>query len=407
MRRYDKKQNIFEANLRLERDFIITKNKVLLSTTDNVFIESCLSSNYFNNDEKTFILETVLPNQNLIQEGGWDWIKDNIIEPTKGAVKKGIESAKTFWTKIKQLITNIGNFLKEVWVHIKKFGSWLWDKVIGIVEGLMDKHKDRITKHLEKFKNVPPKDRDTEVEQLGLTTDFWLTKGGIGPLFSKFEGDVGKSISSVDSSNEGLMECWSSDVIDFFSNTKNLIKEGGSKVVVLIDKIAKIIGWVLKIPIKALEVVLSKVTQGALVAVSYFTNLVGGPGTFKFKNLSHLLAAILVTIMEAVVLASHTFHSDFGGNFITNTINGWESHISDMLGPFAGQFVGPLITCISVVGISIGLYETVRAIQHMKNDIDKSQYDKQDLDMDGDVDSDDRMSQKTKDSDEYYGQPTT
>ena len=71
---------------------------------------------------------------------------------------------------------------------------------------------------LEKFKNVPPKDRDTEVEQLGLTTDFWLTKGGIGPLFSKFEGDVGKSISSVDSSNEGLMECWSSDVIDFFSN---------------------------------------------------------------------------------------------------------------------------------------------------------------------------------------------
>jgi len=312
MRRFDKNKNILESNLRLEREFITSKSLLLSTTTSNTFIESCLNSQYFNEDEKSFILETVLPNQKLIQEGGWDWIKKNVIDPTKDAVKKGVDKAKSFYNKIKELISNIGKFLKEIWSHIVKFGEWLWDKVFGMVKSKINKNKAKIEKDLEEFKNLPPQERDTEIEQLTQTGEFWKTKvKSVGnTILGAFTDGVEGSINKMDSGSEAVMEHWSPEVIDFFSKSKKILKEGGGKVMKVVEWIVNAISWVIKIPVKALEWCFSKITQGVFIGCSFVTKKFGGPGTFMFKNLSHLIGATLFTIAEAVVVGAHAFHSE-------------------------------------------------------------------------------------------------
>jgi hypothetical protein len=401
MRRFDKRKNIMEANLRLEREFITSKNILLSTTTSNTFIEACLNSQYFNEDEKSFIIESVLPNQKLIQEGGWDWFKEKVIDPTKDAVKKGIDKAKSFYNKIKELISNIGKFLKEIWSHIIQFGEWLWDKVFGVVKSKINKNKSKIEKNLEKFKNLPPQERDTEIKQLTQTKNFWMDRSGISTILGTFTKDVGSSINKLDSGSEDVMEHWSPEVIDFFSKNKKILKEGGGKVQKLVESIVGFVSWVIKIPVKALEWCFSKITQGILIGCSWVTKKFGGPGWFKFKHLSHLIGATLFTIFEAVV-ASHTlFHAHFEKNFITDTIEGWEHIIEKVLGEIAGSFVKPLVAVISVIGIVLGVMEIIFALQHLHKEKDLSQYDKKDLNKDGKVDDVDKKIE----GDKYWQMP--
>jgi len=387
MRRFDKNKNILEANLRLEREFITSKSLLLSTTTSNTFIESCLNSQYFNEDEKSFILETVLPNQKLIQEGGWDWIKDNIIEPTKNAIKKGVDKAKSFYTKIKELISNIGKFLKEIWSYIIKFGEWLWDKVFGIVKNKINKNKAKIEKKLEEFKNLPPQERDTEIEQLIQTGEFWKDKSGISTILGTFNSDVEGSINKMNSGSEAIMEYWSPEVIDFFGKSKKILKEGSSKAMKVVEWVVQAVSWVIKIPQKALEWIFSKAAQGILILSSIATEKFGGPGPFKFPNLSHLIGATLLTIAESIVFSHTVFHTHFKGNFITDVIVGWEHIMEEVLGKIAGSFVKPLVAIISGIGIVLGIMEMIFAIQHIRKEKDLSQYDKKDLNQDGKGDS--------------------
>ena len=405
MRRFDKNKNILEANLRLEREFITSKSLLLSTTTSNTFIESCLNSQYFNEDEKSFILETVLPNQKLIQEGGWDWIKKNVIDPTKDAVKKGIDKAKSFYNKIKELISNIGKFLKEIWSHIVKFGEWLWDKVFGMVKSKINKNKAKIEKDLEKFKDLPPQERDTEIEQLTQTAKFWKDKSGISTILGTFNDVVVSAIKKMGYGSDDIVEHWSPEVIDFFSKSKKILKEGGGKVMKVVEWIVQAVSWVIKIPVKALEWCFGKITQGILIGCSFVTKKFGGPGTFMFKNLSHLIGATLFTIAEAVVVGAHAFHSKFPHNFVTDAVEGWEKLMEEALGKIAGSFVKPLVLTISSIGIVLGVAEIIFAIQHMRKEKDKSQYDKEDLNQDGKVDSSDKKLATSQASSAYYNVP--
>ena len=397
-----------ESNLRLEREFINSKTILINTTRSNVFIESCLKSSYFNTEEKSFIIESVLPNQKLIQEGGWDWIKDNIIEPTKDAVNKGIEKAKSFYTKLKKLISNIGEFLKKVWSYIVKFGNWCWEKVMGVVKNKINKSKDKITADLEKFKNLPPQERDTELEQLKQTSDFWLSakENPAGLMMSVQSKEVNNSINGVTQESDELMEYWSPNVINLFGGNSEILNEESSKASKLMEKIGGIISWCLKGPVKLLEWCFSKITQGVFIGCSFVTKKIGGPGTFKFKHLSHLVGATLFTIAEAVVLGSAISHKHLiDGNFITDVIEGWEHHLEHALGGIAGKLVHPLVVTLSGIGVALGVYEIIMAFKHLKGEKDMSQYDKDDLNKDGKVDDLDRKISNTKKSGEYYNQP--
>ncbi|HUS49208.1 MAG TPA: hypothetical protein VMZ91_03535 [Candidatus Paceibacterota bacterium] len=404
MRRFDKNKVIAEANLRLEREFIISKSILLNTTTSNTFIESCLNSQYFNEDEKSFIIETVIPNQKLIQEGGWDWIKKNVIDPTKDAVKKGIDKAKSFYNKIKELISNIGGFLKKIWSHIIKFGEWLWDKVLDMVKNKINKNKAKIEKDLEKFKNLPPQKRDTEIEQFIETGKFWKTKSkSVGiTILDTFSKDVGDSINKIDYGSESVMEHWAPEVIDFFSKSKKILKEGGGKSQKVVEWIVNVISWVIKIPVRFFEKVFSKLSQGILVLGSLITNKLGGPGPFEFPNLSHLIGSTLFTICEAVVVGSHVFHSKFPHNFITNIIEGWEHVMEEVLKKVVGSFAKPLVVTLSIIGVILGVMDMIFAFQHLKKEKDLSQYDEKDLNKDGKVDGYDEKLVTSRVSSAYY-----
>ena len=409
MRRFDKNKNILESNLRLEREFITSKSLLLNTTTSNTFIESCLNSQYFNEDEKSFILETVLPNQKLIQEGGWDWIKKNVIDPTKDAVKKGIDKAKSFYNKIKELISNIGKFLKTVWSHIIKWGEWLWDKVFSMVKSKINKNKAKIEKDLEKFKDLPPQERDTEIEQFRQTRDFWKTKTkSVGSaILGNFSKDVEGSINKMDSGSEAVMEHWSPEVIDFFSKSKKILKEGGGKVQKVMEWIVKAVSWVIKIPVRFFEKIFSYVTQGIFIGCSFITDKLGGPGTFMFKNLSHLIGATLFTISELVVTAALVGGvKHFPEGFpITDLIVSWEHIVLEALEKVVGHFAKPLIVTLSCIGVFLGVAEIIFAIQHMRKEKDLSQYDKEDLNQDGKVDSSDKKLATSQASSAYYNEP--
>jgi len=366
MRKKDKLKNIEQVNLMLERHFVIERQRLVNSTHSYEFINACLESGYFNNDEKTYIVESIIPNTSLLTEGGWDWLKKNVFEPTKNAISKGVDTAKSFWDKIKSLMTNISNFLKKLWEILKKTFNDGWGKIKQLATKQINKSKDKLKNKLDEFMKLPPEKRDDEVEQIKLTADFWLTNG-LYKILSNNQESVDSNINKL-SSESPLKESWSPYVIDFMAdklviteNSKDIIKKVG-------EWLFNVIVWCLKGIVKLFEFVLSKASQGLLYSVSYLTKSMGGPGVYKFEHLSHLMAGILFTLSEALVLSSQIFdwHPHLG--IIGDVIHTWEHILENVLVKLFGELPGikTIMKVLTLVGILIGLYEIINAWKHFK-----------------------------------------
>ena len=364
MNRRDKLKNInmFNANLKLEQKHIL-ENSIKIFV-NNSLIEACVVSTYFDSQEKSFMIGHIIPNLNRTQltEGPLDWFKTNILEPTGKAIKKGIEGAKSFGDKIIGIYKKFKDFIKSLVNGVRKAFSWLFKKAMEIGKKAFVGYKEKINKSLENFKKIPKKERDTEIEQLKLTYDFW-------------KGQPDKIMSSVSSSfndniNENVVD-WHPEVIDYLIGNNTLINESKGMGDKFIGWITKILSMITKPFILVIEKIFSFTSRGLLYAFSWFTSKLGGPGPHDFKNLTHLLGGILFTIFESIatfispetLLESGSFFIEGVGHVVEIQHHVLESVYGFFIKTTPG--VKHAVHIVAIVGIVIGLVDIIMSVKHM------------------------------------------
>lgn len=360
----DKKYiNMINANLKLEQKHILESSVKIF--VNNSFIEACVVSDYFDKQEKSFIISHIIPNlgnNTQLNEGLLDWFETNVLEPTKKAIKNGVEAAKSFGNKIIGIYKNFKDFIKSLVNGVRKAFSWLFNKAIEIGKKAFKKYKEKIDKSLENFKKIPKEERDEEIEQLKLTYNFWVNQPK--QIMSSISDSFNHNI------NENLVN-WHPEVIDYFTGNITLINESKGMGERVIEWIVKILSTITKPFILIIEKIFSWISKKILYGISLFTNKLGGPGVFDFKNLSHLLGTVLFTVFEAIA----TFISpqtllESGNSFIEGVgkIIEVQHHLLESVFEFfikSTPVVGHMVHIVAIVGIIAGLIDVIMAFRHI------------------------------------------
>tara|TARA_R110000803_G_scaffold208478_1_gene277170 strand:+ start:1008 stop:2252 length:1245 start_codon:yes stop_codon:yes gene_type:complete len=336
MRRYDKKQNILEANSRLENEFVVDKTSVDIYITevynvinDNIigsfvlpdFWGSCLTSESFTNLEKeslTILFEGVginLLSESTLREGfGTELMSSvkNVNNWLVGKGKEGVDALKRGLSKIGDFFKKIKEKLKELFDNMVKMFSLIWSKSKESFNTIKGKIVEFIKKEFQVIRDS--KDNHMlgkDVKSLGECSKHIVSKFGgyIGSISDKAFGEsfkLEKELSTKietptnESYNRVMIgESFSSDIINETLNG-GLLLEGkqDSTLMKWVKKILKGLQWIFNPIGKLIEEIIKMISRHMFKIVSLFSSMLKGPGPFEFTALAGVTVGLTALIMD-------------------------------------------------------------------------------------------------------------
>jgi hypothetical protein len=335
MRRYDKKQNILEANLRLENNFITDKisvdgyiSEVYEIIDDNIigsfvlpdFWDSCLMSETFTSSEKESLIV-------LFDSVGIDRLSEVTLREGFGSElmsgvkklntwigekgKQGTDALKSGLTKIGEFFKKIKEKLKELFDKIVEMFSYIWSKSKESFNSVKDKIGEFIKEKFDDYKGKDHHMLGKDVRSLGNCTKHIFSEFGnwIKSLSSKAFGEAFKVEKELASkietpTNESydrviIGGSFNSDIINETLNG-NLLLEGteDGPVMKWVKRILKGLQWIFNPIGKLIEETIKLVSKHIFKVISYFSSILKGPGPFEFTALAGVSVGLTALIMD-------------------------------------------------------------------------------------------------------------
>ena len=342
MRRFDKRKNIMEANIRLETSYLKDKMTLSESLENNFqilnekneirlgdmilpgFWESCLVSEAFNVDEKSALNELFNSvgigklNENILKQA-YVWFREKINDASEWMAnlgQKGYDALKSGFKKMGDFFNRLGEQLNALWEKIKKIFVWVYEQAKEGVSKISGKLKPLVTQFGSDWDKLQKTEDHDKIhkDMINLAECSSHVKNNFLPwvknLFSDPKGpthvlDNVKNEAEKEMKEELPESFKKYDIINLcLKGNHSLIMEGGDLSEIewgwkeFLMVIIKSVSWLFNPIGRLIEQITKWVVKKIFTVISVLSKFLKGPGSYEFVTLSALGVGVSALIMD-------------------------------------------------------------------------------------------------------------